>query len=157
MPQSELVYRAARSADIPGIETLLDDCELRSEDVCVPRTHYELAEDGKQIVGVVGIENAGGQAVLLRSLAVSPAHRSHGVGRELMKRITEIAAQSATDMFLFSTDAGDYYRSLGYCEVPVDEVVMAVGQTPQVVKYRELGWLPTEVAWRKSLPVGQST
>lgn len=146
-----IAYRVALPADVTAAEEVLLRRGLRSEDICANGTHYEIAELRGRVIGIVGIENAGGDAVLLRSLAVLHEFRGQGIGAELMRRITEIAAMSATKMYLFSTEAGDYYRSLGYLQVSVDEAVVAVGQTPQVRKYEQLGWLPTEVAWKKKL------
>jgi len=151
MQTKEIVYRPALHADTAAAEKVLFQCGLRSEDICADETHYELAELGGRIIGIVGIENAGGDAVLLRSLAVLQEFRGQGIGAELMRRITGVAIKSATSMYLFSTEAGDYYRGLGYVEVPVEEVTAAVGQTPQVRKYEQLGWLPTEIAWKKGL------
>lgn len=151
MQAKEIAYRAVCPADIAAAAEVLMQCGLRSEDICAHGSHYEIAELGGRLIGVVGIENASGDAVLLRSLAVLHEFRDRGIGTELMRRITMIAAMSATRMYLFSTDAGDYYRSLGFLEVPVDEAVAAIGHTPQVQKYEELGWLPTEVPWKRNL------
>ena len=40
---------------------------------------------------------------------------------------------------------------MGFHEVPVPELVAALPAAPQVRHYDALGWLPTEVAWRRDL------
>jgi hypothetical protein len=35
--------------------------------------------------------------------------------------------------------------------VPVSEVVAALPDCPQVNHFDRIGWLPTEIAWRKDL------
>jgi N-acetylglutamate synthase-like GNAT family acetyltransferase len=151
MPHGAVEIRPAARQDVRQMVAVLDGCDLRSEDICADDTFYLVATLDDRIVGTVGIENAAGSAVLLRSLAVLPELRSKGIGARLMSEITSQARTSARTIYLFSTGAGDYYQARGYVEVPVDEVVSAVGRTPQVRKYEDLGWLPTEVGWRLAL------
>jgi predicted N-acetyltransferase YhbS len=54
-------------------------------------------------------------------------------------------------IYLFSTGAGAYWQRLGFREVAVAELVSAMLAAPQVKRYEVLGWLPTEVAWRRDL------
>lgn len=49
--------------------------------------------------------------------------------------------------YLFSTGAGPYWMRLGFRETPAPELIAAMPDAPQVRRYDELGWLPTEVAW----------
>jgi N-acetylglutamate synthase-like GNAT family acetyltransferase len=151
MPHAIVEIRQAGQQDVRQMVEVLHACDLRSEDICADGTFYLVAILGDRIVGTVGIENANGSAVLLRSLAVLPQLRSLGIGARLMSEITSHARTNARRIYLFSTGAGDYYQARGYVEVPVDEVVCAVGRTPQVQKYEDLGWLPTEVGWRLAL------
>lgn len=151
MPHAVAEIRRAGQQDVGRMVEVLQACDLRSEDICVDGTFYLVAIVEDRIVGTVGIENATGSAVLLRSLAVLPGLRSLGIGARLMSEITSHARTKAKSIYLFSTGAGDYYQARGYVEVPVTEVVGAVGRTPQVRKYEDLGWLPTEVGWRLTL------
>ena len=151
MPHGVVEIRQAGLQDVRQMVEVLNACDLRSEDICVDGTFYLVATLEDRIVGTVGIENANGRAVLLRSLAVLPEFRSQRIGARLMSEITSQVRASARSIYLFSTGAGDYYQAQGYVEVPVDEVVNAVGRTPQVQKYQDLGWLPTEVGWRLAL------
>jgi N-acetylglutamate synthase-like GNAT family acetyltransferase len=151
MPHAIVEIRQAGQQDVHRMVEVLDACGLRSEDICVDGTFYLVAVLGERIVGTVGIENADGSAVLLRSLAVLPELQGLGIGARLMREMRHRARTHAGNIYLFSTGAGDYYQAQGYIEVPVNEVVGAVGRTPQVQKYEDLGWLPTEVGWRLAL------
>jgi hypothetical protein len=57
-------------------------------------------------------------------------------------------AEDKSFVYLFSTDAGEYWTRQGFYEVPVPELVEALPDAPQVHHYRNIGWLPTEIAWR---------
>jgi len=147
-----LIIREANHTDAERICALLARLGLGAEGVLAPGTHYWLAEDaGDRVVGVVGLEY-GAAAVLLRSAAVEPAARRRGVGvalvRQALRSATEAGFGSA---YLFSTGAGPYWMKLGFCEAPVSELVAALPDARQVRHYHELGWLPTEVAWRRDL------
>jgi hypothetical protein len=37
---------------------------------------------------------------------------------------------------------------MGFVGVPASAVLQRVPQVPQVLQFADLGWLPTEVAWR---------
>ena len=37
---------------------------------------------------------------------------------------------------------------MGFVEVPVSAVLERLPQVPQVLQFADLGWLPTEFAWR---------
>lgn len=151
MPHGIVEIRQAGQQDVDQMVEVLDACGLRSDDICVEGAFYLAAILGQRIVGTVGIENADGSAVLLRSLAVLPELQGLGIGARLISEVTSRARRSARHIYLFSTGAGHYYQAQGYVEVPVNEVVRAVGRTPQVQKYEDLGWLPTEVGWRLAL------
>ena len=106
---------------------------------------------GRRVAGV-GLEIDGSNA-LLRSLYTEPLHRGRGIGRELVGAAeAEATALGADSVYLFSTDAGAYFRALGYVEIPVPEAVAALRTAPQVAWYRahpEL--LAGEVTFRKTL------
>lgn len=81
---------------------------------------------------------------------IEPARRNQGLGRMLVAHILELAAAAGhRRVYLFSTDAGGYWQRFGFQEVPVEELVQVPSNAPQVRLFAELGWLPTEVAWRR--------
>jgi N-acetylglutamate synthase-like GNAT family acetyltransferase len=150
---SEITFfiREAASADAGSIRTLLARAGLDSEDVPAPGTRYWLAEAGGVALGVIGVEY-GANAVLLRSAAVRPDARGRGVGVALVDAVLAAAAgEGYARAYLFSTNAGPYWARRGFREVGVPELVAALPGAPQVRQYERMGWLPTEVAWRREL------
>lgn len=144
--------REAQGQDKPTLLALLETCHMEQHGILAPGTRYWLAASlADEVVGVVGMEFGAGVA-LLRSASVHPEWRGRLIGERLMQQAMDAAqAYGATCVYLFSTGAGAYWRRHGFREVPVDELVAAMPDTPQVLRYRELGWLPTEVAWRREL------
>jgi N-acetylglutamate synthase-like GNAT family acetyltransferase len=155
-PIGDLIVREAQPGDAERICALLAQLRLGTDNVLVPGTRYWLAEDaGGQVAGVVGLEY-GAEDVLLRSAAVAPPTRGRGVGAALVREALESAAQAGyRRAYLFSTGAGSYWVRLGFREVPVPQLVAALPGAPQVRRYEELGWLPTEVAWVLELDGGR--
>jgi N-acetylglutamate synthase-like GNAT family acetyltransferase len=147
----KITIRKAMLADDGAITALLEECDLDSAGVLTPGSSYWVAEDAEQIIGVIGLEY-GQAAVLLRSAGVKPSHRRRGIGTQLFQHAAAMAeAARIATIYLFSTDAGNYWISQGFREVPVPELVAALPDVFQVRHYDELGWLPTEISWRREV------
>jgi N-acetylglutamate synthase-like GNAT family acetyltransferase len=147
-PIGDLIIREAQLGEAERICAMLVQLHLGTDSVLAPGTRYWLAEglDG-QIAGAVGLEY-GAEVVLLRSAAVDPQARGCGVGAALVRAALRSAAHDGYQRaYLFSTGAGPYWIKLGFREAPVAELVTALPDAPQVRRYEQLGWLPTEVAW----------
>jgi N-acetylglutamate synthase-like GNAT family acetyltransferase len=152
----ERAIREASADDRAAIIALLRDSGLDPAGVLSPGSRYWVAEDAGALIGVVGLEY-GERAALLRSAAVRADLRGRGVGGRLFRHAyTMAAAAGITAIYCFSTDAGAYWSSQGFREVPVPELCDALPDAFQVHHYRELGWLPTEVAWRRDLTNGEA-
>lgn len=148
--EKNVVIREAGRADIEKLQSVLTEAGLSTDDLLVGGTRYWLAEDDERwAVGAIGLE-LGETAVLLRSAAVIPLWRDQGLGASLVQRILD-ATSGYQHIYLFSTGAGEFWQRLGFVCVPVPELVAALPTVPQVKQYKRLGWLPTEVAWRRDL------
>lgn len=140
--------REANRPDEYEIANLLRTYEMRPEGVLHAGTRYWVSEDDGRIVGAVGIE-LGATAVLLRSAIVEPQSRGKGIGQALVKVALDCARTSGARLaYCFSTDAGSYWTARGFELCSVDEVVTALPSAPQVILFRQLDWLPTEVAYK---------
>jgi N-acetylglutamate synthase-like GNAT family acetyltransferase len=149
------VIREATAQDLEAIGALLRHAGLDPAGVLTSGSRYWVAEEAGALLGVVGLEY-GPQAVLLRSAAVRGDMRGRGIGARLFGHAYAMAAaDQITAVYCFSTDAGDYWTRHGFREVPVPELCAALPDAFQVHHYHELGWLPTEVAWRKDLTIGE--
>ena len=101
------------------LEELLDE----------PRARVFVAEAGDEVAGAVSLwikpDLAHGDAVVeVPMLAVSEDHRRAGVGRLLMTRVREIAAENDASLVeLVATRsnvaARDFYKALGFIEADV--------------------------------------
>ena len=141
---AEYEVRGARSGDAAEIHALA--CELAGAvgdappDEGAVRTRLEellgetgarvfVAEVGGEVAGVVSLwikpDLAHGDAVVeVPMLAVSGDHRRNGVGKMLMSRVREVAAEhDASLVELVATRANvaarDFYKSLGFVEADV--------------------------------------
>jgi amino-acid N-acetyltransferase len=89
------------------------------------------AFDGDALVGVVGLED-GGDAALLRSLAVVDARRGAGYGSALVAFAEdEAATQGVRCLYLLTTTAAEFFDRLGYRRIARDDVPPAMAATPQ--------------------------
>jgi len=86
---------------------------------------FFVMRDSGNIVGVIGLEHAGGEA-LLRSLAVHPDARDRGLGHVLVEAVEKHAiAGRFSKLFLLTTTAANYFVQRGYrlmdrTDVPAD-------------------------------------
>lgn len=109
-------FRPARPEDYVAMRALLAGQGLPSEDVVASReaSRFHLVEQDGQILGCAGLEVYGTDA-LLRSVAVTPAMRSSGLGRALVGIAErDAAAIGVQRLFLLTTSAADYFNRIGY-------------------------------------------
>jgi len=121
--------RAARPADLRAVEQLLQANSLPTDGVRETLETFVVAESGDDIVGVAGLEVCCEHA-LLRSVAVSPAWRSHGLGRALVTRIiSDAETRGIHALYLLTTTAERYFPGFGFALVARAEVPADVQQT----------------------------
>ena len=114
--------REAHPADLPAIERLLAASDLPLDGVRDHVATFVVADAGGDIVGVAGAECCDEHA-LLRSVAVHPAWRAHGVGRALVTRvIADADARGTRALYLLTTTAERYFPAFGFRPITRDEV-----------------------------------
>lgn len=112
--------RPTRPADLPAVERLLTESGLPLDGVREALPTFVVAQAGDDVVGVAGVECCVTNG-LLRSVAVRPEWRSHGVGRALVPRvISDAEARGIDALFLLTTTAERYFPSFGFREVTRD-------------------------------------
>jgi N-acetylglutamate synthase-like GNAT family acetyltransferase len=130
---------------------LLEGSELYTSSVTFASSSYWIALFDGLDVGCVGLEH-GFQASLLRSMAVSPQFRSSGIGRTLALFALEQARKRGDRaVYLFTSDMGPFWTRFGFAEVPLERLVQALPDVPQVQSALNLDWLEESRAWLKSL------
>jgi amino-acid N-acetyltransferase len=106
--------RLAIDRDTAAIEALLRNAGLPTADLASANPLFLVATEGDSLIGVAGIERFG-EAALVRSVAVVPAHRSQGVGRALIEEIERRASkEGATQLILLTETARDFFLRAGY-------------------------------------------
>lgn len=124
--------RAATAADLPSIFSLLTASDLPTVGVADALAGLTVAEDEGRIVGVVGLETCCRRYALLRSTAVAPEYRKHGVGRRLVERaIANAESRGFSALYLLTTTAETYFPSFGFTRVARDAVPDAVKATEE--------------------------
>jgi len=130
--------RQATKDDLAAIERLLAEAGLPTAGVAeILNTNAgdlfiaETEGAERQVVGVAGLEVRGDNA-LLRSVAVRPEWRSHGVGRELVRRIVAHAeAQRIHALYLLTMSAENYFPRFGFERIERDVVSPEIAETSE--------------------------
>lgn len=123
--------RSAQPTDLAAVEQLLTASGLPLDGVAEAIPTFVVAESGGDLVGVAGLEVCCENA-LLRSVAVRPEWRSHGVGRALVNRvIAEAEARGIHALYLLTTTADGYFPSFGFRTISRDEVPAEVRATAE--------------------------
>lgn len=128
---SEVGIGKAERADGAAIGTLLKAADLPHEDFSRHLAHFLVARRGGVVVGAVGYERHGGDA-LLRSLVVAPALRGAGLGDALVKQLAEAAASAGvTRFFLLTTTAEKFFARRGFTPIARDRVPPLIAATEE--------------------------
>jgi len=123
--------RPAAPTDLEAVERLLTASGLPLDGVREALPTFVVAEAGDDLVGVAGLEVCCDNA-LLRSVAVAPTWRSHGLGRALVTRvISDAEARGIHALYLLTTTAERYFPSFGFREISRDAVPADVRDTAE--------------------------
>jgi amino-acid N-acetyltransferase len=124
--------RIATRADLPRIEALLTANDLPIVGVAEALDGFIVAEDERDIVGVVGIETCCDRYALLRSTAVAQPWRGRGLGRRLVERaVSEAESRGFEALYLLTTTAETYFPSFGFSKIGRDTVPAEVKATAE--------------------------
>lgn len=128
---TEITIAPATAADVEAIKALLVDSELPLAGVDEHWKTFIVARDGPYVVACGGAE-AYQFAALIRSVAVSPAYRSQGLGRRIVRQLLDrLASRGLREFYLLTTTAENYFRKRGFKPIDRDEV------HPQLLASRE--------------------
>jgi amino-acid N-acetyltransferase len=128
--------RTARADDLAAVERLLVESKLPTAGVAdLLREHPDdviVADDPEragELAAVAGLE-ACCETALLRSVAVRPEWRAHGLGRELVKRIVCLGeARGLRALYLLTTTAEHYFPRVGFERVERGAVPAEIAAT----------------------------
>jgi len=127
----EITITPAKEGDLDAIKSLLAASELPVDGVDDHWKTFLIARAGDTVVGCCGAE-AYQFAALIRSVAVTPEYRSHGIGRKLVRQLLDrLASRGLREFYLLTTTAEAYFRKRGFKPIDRDEV------HPQLLGSRE--------------------
>nr|WP_325262524.1 arsenic resistance N-acetyltransferase ArsN2 [uncultured Rhizobium sp.] len=116
------------------------DPQLRNALVFASLPTHDLEDDGRSffalrdsvgaVVGYSGLE-ACGDDVLLRSMVIQPERRGEGIGRTLAE-LTIAKAAPGADVYLATTSAAPFFKTIGFDEVGRSYLPTAVLFTRQL-------------------------
>lgn len=117
--------------DDPALRDLLGTVGLPVVDVATGRQEYILALDGEVLVGSIGVELVG-QDALVRSLAVASGWRGRGIANELHDRATTLARlRGIKTLYLLTTTVEGFAAKRGFERIARAEVPPGVAALAQ--------------------------
>ena len=121
----------ATAGDMLEIRALLLTCQLQAEDVGIPGQRFLIAREGGDLAGCIGLE-VHGEAGLLRSFAVAPAHRKRGVGAALNDAAVALAREvGIRDLYILTTTVRERALRDGFEDVERGSVPEAIREGSQ--------------------------
>lgn len=118
------VIRKALLKDIAPLLKLING--YAAQGIMLPRTEFELAENirdftvaaaGEDVAGCGALHFYGPRSAEVRSLAVHPAWKGHGLGRRLVEALEEEAREHGIQTLFAFTYIPDFFSRLGFAEV----------------------------------------
>lgn len=137
----------AQAPDLPAIEHLLQSSHLPVDGLQKILDSTLVARQNGSLIGVIGLERYG-EAGLVRSFAVAPGWRGHGIGRDLGESLLQQAqARGVKKVYLLTNTIRELAAQNGFREIPREEVPAAVRES---VEFR-LNCCTTAVAMERRL------
>jgi N-acetylglutamate synthase-like GNAT family acetyltransferase len=127
----EIIIQPATAEDLPTLKAMLESMDLPTAGLDDHWRTFLVAREGDRIVGCGGSE-AYQFAALIRSIAVLPEYRSHGLGRRIGRQLLDrLASRGLREFYLLTTSAEEYFKKRGFKTIDRDEV------HPQLLSSRE--------------------
>ncbi len=121
----------ATAEDLEEIKRLLNANDLPLAGVDDHWKTFVVARSGRTVVGCGGSETYT-VAALIRSIAVHPDYRKHGIGRRIVRQLLDrLSSRGIREFYLLTTTAEAYFRKRGFKRIERDEV------HPQLLGSRE--------------------
>ncbi len=124
-----LEVRKARMSDIAPLLRLINDYAAKG--IMLPRTEFEMSENirdfsviysGGELIGCGALHFYSPIMGEVRSLAVDPAWKAHGIGRRMVEGLVAEALQFSLDAVFAFTYVADFFRKMGFQEVERGEL-----------------------------------
>jgi amino-acid N-acetyltransferase len=129
MTQARVAVRRASMRDIPKMLSLIN--AYAAHGIMLPRTEFEISEnirdfwvayDAELLLGCGALHFYTPTSAEVRSLAVQPERKQHGIGRALVEALEEEAKQNDLHALFAFTYAPQFFTKLGFAEVERGEL-----------------------------------
>jgi amino-acid N-acetyltransferase len=125
-----LTVRRARTADVPAIGALIDRYAPGRRMLTKPAvTLYEgiqefrIADFDSRVVGCGAVHVFWEDLAELRTVAVDPAHRGHGIGHRLVTELLDVARDLGVTRVFVLTFEVDFFARHGFAVIDSDPAV----------------------------------
>lgn len=129
MTETQVGVRKASMRDIPRILDLIN--AYAAKEVMLPRTEFEISEnirdfsvvyeDGS-LIGCGALHFYTPVTAEIRSLAVRPEFKKHGIGRAIVETLQEEASQNELESIFAFTYVPQFFARVGFGEVERGEL-----------------------------------
>ena len=123
--RSQPVIRAASARDVDAIHQLIEEhvadghlLPRRREEIAAHVSRVIVAVHARRVVACADLAPLSGTVAEVRSLVVSDAVRSRGIGRRLVDELARRATASGFDTLCAFTHAAGYFVHMGFSIVP---------------------------------------
>lgn len=124
-------YEPASATDLDAIRALLVSVDLPAADVGASNQTFIVARDTGGIIGCIGIERYGEDA-LLRSFAVVPRRQGSGIGTALTEQaLAEAGRRKTRTVYVLTTTAEGFCTRAGFVKMDRANVPAAVLRSEQ--------------------------
>ncbi len=114
--------REAEVGDFPAIHSLLSANGLPVGGVDPDSGKYFVAVENGLIIGAIGIEHQGSDA-MLRSFAVHSEYRKSGIGKALVHKATHsLKTEKIKSIYLLTNTAEQYFQQFGFVKIDRSEI-----------------------------------
>jgi amino-acid N-acetyltransferase len=133
LDSEKLTLRKAAMGDIPELLQLINS--YAAGGVMLPRTELELSENirdftvlysGFRLIGCGALHFYTPTSGEVRSLAIAPGLKSHGLGKKIVSALTSEAIDNGLHAIFAFTYVPDFFRKLGFSEVERGELPLKV-------------------------------
>ena len=122
MQTQTITYRNAVDIELSPICSLLEEGNLPTSDIKEGMQEFIVAEDGKRLVGNIGLETYD-DVGLLRSMVVSNDYRNAGIASQLIELLIDRARQKGLKvLYLVTNTAEVYFLKKGFEKITRAEV-----------------------------------
>lgn len=119
------------TSDLDDLSTALARENLPTDDIALAGRRFYRLFDSDGPIGFSGLEEEG-KDLLLRSVLIEPTRRRQGLGAAAIGIIeAEARALGAHHLHLLTTDAADFFRSVGHIDTDRKAAPAAIAKTAQ--------------------------